>query len=805
MRCLAKEPGERPQSGAELVSALESASMSSAALSAASAMLLPGRRTLIKALGIYVSAFLIVAVLAKVAITGIGLPDWVFPGALLVMALGLPAILFTAYAQYVARRTASATSTDASSNVPAATSRPRGSVKAMALKASPHLTFRRATIAGAYVGGAFVLGVGTFMVLRAMGIGPSGSLMAAGKLGVRERVILAEFKGPPTDSLLGPTVTEAFRTDIAQSSNLSIVPTTTVRNVLLRMQRPATERVDYAVAREVATREGIKALLDGEIVSLGGSYVLSARLVTASTGDEIASFRETAGSSKELIPAISRLTKSIRSRIGESLRTVQNAPTLEAVTTPSLEALRKYVAGATLFDNDGDFDKGVTLLEEAIALDSGFAMAYRRLAVELNNRGVQKPRQQELVAKAYAHRDRLSASERALTIAAYYEFGPQLDRKKVVSAYESLLEIDPDNITALNNLSTEYNNLRDFAKAEQLLAHALVVQPGLSLLYLNLAGMQMNQGKYDDAERTLQRFAKAAPQSPTIANSRGQLASDRGNIDIPIAIADSLRQARPNDANTQFFQAQRLAGFAFLRGQLKQGLRYRTELRTRNIRAGNRQAPLNLALDEPEVDVLFRNQPARALQTIQQALVAHPLDSIPLVVRPYDRLVWLYSLAGRPDLAKSMQGGAARQAATLDASDAEAELHNIAGMIAIAERRYTDAVREYRATDVGACVACALPDIAHAYDLAGNRDSALVVFDRYVHAPNRPLSTDLVSLAGAHKRLGELYEDRGDRAKAATEYTAFVELWKNADAELQPLVVEVRKRLARLSAAEGRV
>jgi tetratricopeptide (TPR) repeat protein len=57
-------------------------------------------------------------------------------------------------------------------------------------------------------------------------------------------------------------------------------------------------------------------------------------------------------------------------------------------------------------------------------------------------------------------------------------------------------------------------------------------------------------------------------------------------------------------------------------------------------------------------------------------------------------------------------------------------------------------------------------------------------------------------LAGSYKRLGELYEARGDRQKAMLYYTKFVELWKNADPELQPKVAEVKKRLARLTDAE---
>jgi hypothetical protein len=80
-------------------------------------------------------------------------------------------------------------------------------------------------------------------------------------------------------------------------------------------------------------------------------------------------------------------------------------------------------------------------------------------------------------------------------------------------------------------------------------------------------------------------------------------------------------------------------------------------------------------------------------------------------------------------------------------------------------------------------------------------DSAVVWFERYLATPYwRPTDPrgDTRYLAGTYKRLGELYEARGDRQKAASYYTKFVELWKNADPELQPKVAEVRRALARL-------
>ena len=73
MKCLEKEPGKRPQSATELVLALDTTSGGS--MSSMPPVLMGGPGMFRKALGIYAAAFVVVAVIAKAAIVGIGLPD----------------------------------------------------------------------------------------------------------------------------------------------------------------------------------------------------------------------------------------------------------------------------------------------------------------------------------------------------------------------------------------------------------------------------------------------------------------------------------------------------------------------------------------------------------------------------------------------------------------------------------------------------------------------------------------------------------------------------------------------------------
>jgi hypothetical protein len=53
------------------------------------------------------------------------------------------------------------------------------------------------------------------------------------------------------------------------------------------------------------------------------------------------------------------------------------------------------------------------------------------------------------------------------------------------------------------------------------------------------------------------------------------------------------------------------------------------------------------------------------------------------------------------------------------------------------------------------------------------------------------------------ERLGQLYDGLGDMENAALYYARFVELWADADAELQPRVTVARTRLEEIIRERG--
>ncbi len=797
MRCLGKDPGLRPQSANEIVHVLDSVASSGAA-PVMPAVLLGGPGMFKRALAIYAAAFVVVAIVAKAAIVGIGLPDWVFPGSLIVMALGLPVVLWTGYVQRVTRRALAATPTYTPGGSPAAT---HGTIATFALKAAPHVSWYRTARGGMYAFGAFIAMIAVFMGLRAAGIGRFGSLLAAGQLNRRDPILITDFKTTNADTTLGRVVSDAVRAGLSGSSAFALVPPSAIVGAVERTQRPRGTPVDLTVARDIAQREGYKAIVDGEVAGVAGGYIVSVRLVRADSGIELASFREPGDGPRGLIDAADKLARALRSKAGESLRSVNATPSLAQATTVSLPALRKYSESirANLLGNP----RAISLAREAVAIDSTFAMAWSSLGAYLSNYGGSRSAIDSAITQAYHYRDRLPSLERAQVTGRYYALGPGRDRAKALAAYEGIIRGGDTLSSVLVNIAEELRTRREFARAESLNFAAARLAPGTATALGNAVEMQLNQGKYKEAPATIEALARASPIYG--AGRRFGLAFVTGDHRTARRVADSVF-AVGGAARARTVPMRR--ALALLDGRLRAAEAVMAEQR---LAFG--MSPTAAEVDNASAAIIVAGPSAERVARLDSAIAGIPFRAMPMVDRPYLQIAQLLARTGAVEKARAMiTRYEAEMADTSLRREQQPDMHSALGEIALAAGKPRDALVEFRRSDIGydgapadECTPCLPFKLARAYDAAGKLDSAAMMFERYIATPvwfKADPQLDPVRLPAIRERLGQIYESLGKTDKAIENYLAFIELWKNADPELQPRVADARKRLARLTPVE---
>jgi tetratricopeptide (TPR) repeat protein len=91
------------------------------------------------------------------------------------------------------------------------------------------------------------------------------------------------------------------------------------------------------------------------------------------------------------------------------------------------------------------------------------------------------------------------------------------------------------------------------------------------------------------------------------------------------------------------------------------------------------------------------------------------------------------------------------------------------------------------------------------FEALGQTDSVIARYERWLARRQLEgrLASDAEDLPGAHERLGQLYDEKGDAEKAALHYARFVELWEDADPDLQPRVAAARARLEAILKERG--
>lgn len=661
-------------------------------------------------------------------------------------------------------------------------------------------TFRRATESSPGHGRRIWWGIAATIALALLGF---VALVGEPEATARDpiRLVLADFTDRTAEASLGPVVTEAVRIDLAQSRRVSLAEPGLVGAVLERMERDPGAPLIPSAAREVALREGLDAVVSGEIHPAGEGYLLTAAVTTPDASETLAATRATANGDDTLIAAVDDLAKNLREEIGEPANSLRAAVPLERATTRSLEALKRYSRAVRLGDRGGRFETVTDLLEEAVTLDSTFALAYRALSEYLGYFVRDPAGRAEMARKAYEHRAGLPDRERWL-VEGWHHYAVTRDAGKAVAAFESLADahpLAPDPLTYLGYLHARFGRWEEAARY-----HSRRIEvDSLSSWnpYWNLAVAQHKLGLYADSRRTIdlleRRFGRLGTETDRL---RMWVAAGERDFDRAIQLARRITSAA-EDPYDRYYNARYLAYNLAAVGRLREADAALKEAATSATRDGRPFHVVGATLQAASVRLRIAGDTADALRRLDDIRRDHPQGSLEPSEREYPWLARLYADAGLPTVARRVLAEAetAGDVAGDDRSEAlrvaEAHLARAEGDPGTAIELVRPLVR--RLPPGSSCttnVACPLYPLGRAYEATAMPDSAIAIYERFVHAPHTALYWDVFYRTEILERLAALYAERGEIEEADSVYGLLVDQWANADPELRTRLEGARVR-----------
>jgi len=631
------------------------------------------------------------------------------------------------------------------------------------------------------------------VLLAALSAGAYFYFHRSPKLTDKDTIILADFTNTTGDSVFDDTLKQALSISLQQSPFLSLISDQKIRDTLALMSRPPGERLTSQIAREICQRTGSAAVIEGSISSLGSEYVLGLNTVNCQTGDTLAQEQIQAARKEEVLNALGNASSKLRSKLGESLSTVQkfDAPLAEA-TTSSLEALKSFSLGVRAIQRQ-EVSAAIPYWRRAIELDPNFALVYSHLGGVYTSLLAEPGLGADYIRKAFELRDRVSESERFDITANYYD-SVAGDLEKSKRTNESWARAYPRKSQPHINLgyiSEKLGRYEDFVTEER---EAIRLSPDEGIAYTNLIEGYTALNRLDEA-KTIYRQALERNVGDQfrgddvygIAFLEGDTQEMKRQLDAASGkpgVEDLLLTAQ-SDTEAFYGRLERARGLSrqavdsALRADLKE------TAATRQLNSALREAEFgNFEKARQEVKAGLAITSARDAQTIAALALACAGDS-PSARTLADELQKQFplnttlNLYWLPVVRAYLEIRSGRPAQALKLLE-DAQLFDLA----FPEPQFSEGGLLYPPYVRG-----------QAYLALHQGKEAAAEFQKFIDHRTIVSNSPLASLA----RLGlaRAYALQGDSAKARAAYQDFLALWKDADPDI-PILKQAKSEYAKL-------
>ena len=319
-------------------------------------------------------------------------------------------------------------------------------------------------------------------------------------------LLIADFRNGTGQAVFQGSLEQALAIALEGAPFISAYPRQDAQKTIARLQTGG--QLDEAGARLVAAREGINVVLAGEIASSGDGYALSVKAVDPRREGALFSRSATAQSKADVLQAIGLLASAIRTDLGDTADAERRNADAETFTAGSIEAMQAYARGKEL-DRAGRPREALAALEQAVALDKNFGMAYAHIGTIYRNMKMDDKAKANY-DEAFKHLDRMTEREKYRTYGVYY-FGVGRNYKEAIKNYEKLVELYPSDNTGYANLALAYVYDRNLPRAVAMGRKAVEIYPHNILQRTNLATYSMYAGDFPTALAEAQTVLKENP------------------------------------------------------------------------------------------------------------------------------------------------------------------------------------------------------------------------------------------------------------------------------------------------------
>ena len=613
----------------------------------------------------------------------------------------------------------------------------------------------------------------------------------------KDTIVLADFDNKTGDPVFDDTLRQGLSVDLQQSPFLNLVSESQVQSTLALMGQPKDKRLTPEIARQICERIAGSVVLEGSIANIGSQYVLGLRAGSCNTGSTLDREQIQAARREDILNSLSQIAGRFRTRVGESLSTVEKHSTpLPQATTSSLEALKAFSTAMKVVVSSGNV-AALPLFRRATEIDPEFALAYAQMGVSYSGTG-ESVLSALSTTKAWQLRNRVSDREKFF-IDFTYDRQVTGNLEKAYQTLELWYQTYPrgENPNArgfLGGLAT--HGTGRFERAIEMSRQRVAAEPDEVFGYSSLAESYFFMDRFDEAQRALESASARKLETPDFLVLRYNIAALRGDqpeMDRVAGLAKGKRRAEHWMAHEEALalahsgrlQAARLSSNRAVDSALQAGDRetaasYQAaravwEAAYGNVVEGKRDALASLALSKGR-DVQYTAGLALALtQDLprSEALASDLERTFP--EDTFAKFTYVPVLRGLTALGQGKPADSVERLQTALQYEYAVNglnfnhfylggLHSayVRGQAFAAARRYAEAAVEFQK-----------------------------ILDHRGLVGSDPIG------ALAHLQLGRVFALSGDKTRGKAAYDAFLALWKDADPDI-PVLKRAQAEYARL-------